>query len=296
MIRSDWTVPASSAGYSTIAKTYEITVRMAQAYAAGTGDYNPRYFNDHSPEGIVAPPCLVYRLQWNAREMREAPRETVPPTQYVHAGSDIRFQRLMRPGDVITVQGKRVAVAQRPPGVYVLTRYEMRDSTGALVAVSDDSAIARDARVDGEEASLIDSPPSPRPDGTEIGGWSTTVNVAREAAHVYTECADIWNPIHTERRIALAAGLPDIILQGSATLAVAARELVNRIASGDPSRLARLAGQLRAMVIPGEDIQVVSSGIRVEGEDGIAFFEVLNASGQPAVKNGVAVFRRAAIP
>ena len=27
---------------------------------------------------------------------------------------------------------------------------------------------------------------------------------------MYTECARIWNPIHTDRAVALAAGLPDI--------------------------------------------------------------------------------------
>ena len=40
------------------------------------------------------------------------------------------------------------------------------------------------------------------------------------AAHVYTECARIWNPIHTDVAYARAAGLPDIILHGTATLAL----------------------------------------------------------------------------
>ena len=41
------------------------------------------------------------------------------------------------------------------------------------------------------------------------------------AAHVYTECAHIWNPVHTDRAVALAAGLPDLILHGSALVALA---------------------------------------------------------------------------
>jgi acyl dehydratase len=276
----------------TVARTYEISVRMAQAYAAGVGDWNPLYFNDDSPEGVLAPPCLVYSLQWNARDMPGAPLGTAPPTTYVHASTDLRFQRPFHAGDVITVQGKRIEVAQRPPGVYVVTRFEMRDATGALVSTVDDGAIARGARTDGPDVSLEETPPLPRPTGREIDGWSITAPIAREAPHVYTECADIWNPIHTERRVALAAGLPDIILQGSATMALAARELVNRVASGDPTRLARLAGQFRAMVIPGEETCVACSGVSA-GEQGgrVAFFEVLNSKGEPAVKGGTAVFR-----
>ena len=269
---------------------------MAQAYAAGVGDWNPLYFNDDSPDGVLAPPCLVYRLQWNAREMPGAPLGTAPPTSYVHASTDLRFERPLRAGDVVTVQGRRIEVSQRPPGVYVVTRFEMRDDAGSLLATVDDGAIARGAHTDGPDVSLDGTPPLPRPTGRETGGWSVTVAIAREAPHVYTECADIWNPIHTERRVALAAGLPDIILQGSATMAIAARELVNRVASGDPARLARLAGQFRAMVIPGRKSALSApEPLPTSERRTIAFFEVLNSKGEPAVKGGTAVFRPGAV-
>ncbi len=295
MADGEWTVSTAAAGALTVARTYDVSVRMAQAYAAGVGDWNPCYFYDDSPDGILAPPCLVYSLQWNARGMPDVSMGTAPPIRYVHAATDLRFERPIRAGDSITVQGRLVAVVQRPPGAYVLTRFEMRDPSGALVATVDDGAIARGAHCDGPDVSLAETPPLPIASGEETGGWSVTIPISREAAHVYTECADIWNPIHTERRVALAAGLPDIILQGSATMAIAARELVNQVASGDPTRLARLAGQFRAMVIPGSDIRVVCSGVSSPaGERGerFAFFEVLNSQGEPAVKRGTAIFRQ----
>ena len=46
------------------------------------------------------------------------------------------------------------------------------------------------------------------------------VAVAQGAAHTYTESARIWNPIHTDASVAEAAGLPAIILHGTATLAL----------------------------------------------------------------------------
>ena len=46
------------------------------------------------------------------------------------------------------------------------------------------------------------------------------IEVAATAAHVYTECARIFNPIHTDLAYARAAGLPGIILHGTATLAL----------------------------------------------------------------------------
>jgi acyl dehydratase len=301
MSQDSWTVSTASAGLKTIARTYEISVRMAQAYAAGVGDWNPVYFHDESPGDVLAPPCLVYALQWNARMMPGVNQGTAPPTRGVHASTDLRFERPIRAGDVLTVQGTRIAVCQRKPGVYVVTRFEMRDQTGTLVATVDDGGIVRGAHTDGPDVVLADTPPLPAPTGDPQDGWSTTVPIAREAAHVYTECADIWNPIHTERRVALDAGLPHSILQGSAIIALAAKELTNRVAGGDPTRLARLAGQFRAMVIPGSEIQVVCSGVCSSSQhessdythERVAFFEVLNAEKQTALRGGVAVFRGA---
>ncbi len=292
LMSEDWTVSTQSAGALTIARTYEITVRVAQAYAAGVGDWNPIYFHDDAPEGILAPPCLVYSLQWNARHMPGVWLGTVPPTQGVHSSTDLRFVRPLRAGDLLTVQGRRIAVRQIKPGVEVTDRFDIRDNRGNLAATVDQGSILRGARTDGPNISLEETPPLPAPNGSESGDWSAAVRIAREAPHVYTECADIWNPIHTERRIALAAGLPDIILQGSATAAIAARELINRIVGGDPSRLERLAGQFRAMVIPGSEIRVECNGVSASSAgQRTAFFEVKNERGEPALKSGVAVFR-----
>ena len=109
-------------------------------------------------------------------------------------------------------------------------------------------------------------------------------SIAREAPHVYTECADIWNPIHTERQVALAAGLPDIILHGTATWALAAREIVRRRCDGDPARLARLHGRFAAMVIPGTKITLDIGAT----DAGVVPFVVRNADGDPALARGVA--------
>jgi acyl dehydratase len=119
-----------------------------------------------------------------------------------------------------------------------------------------------------------------------------SIPIAREAPHVYTECADIWNPIHTERQVALAAGLPDIILHGTATWALAAREIVRHRCNGDPLRLRRLHGRFAAMVIPGSDIEVeIGEAVAHAGGEGCDAirFGVRNAAGELAVAEGVAL-------
>jgi acyl dehydratase len=78
----------------------------------------------------------------------------------------------------------------------------------------------------------------------------------RGLCHTYTECARIWNPIHTERAVALRAGLHDIILHGTATWALAARAVLDARAGGDVRRLRRLAGRFRAPVDAGATLLV----------------------------------------
>ena len=110
------------------------------------------------------------------------------------------------------------------------------------------------------------------------------IPIAKEMAHVYTECASIWNPIHTERTVALEAGLPDMILHGTATWALAGREVVERRCGGDPTRLRRLHGRFRAMVIPGHPI-TLELGSRTED---LVRFRVLNHLGEEAISDGLA--------
>ena len=97
-------------------------------------------------------------------------------------------------------------------------------TTNGLVSTTDFSALYRDVKLDGAERNVaaVEDPPRHARSGT-----NRRCSVAATAAHIYTECARIWNPIHTDRAYARAAGLPDIILHGTATLALSVSKLVD---------------------------------------------------------------------
>ena len=99
------------------------------------------------------------------------------------------------------------------------------------------------------------------------------------APFIYDGCTDIHFPIHTSRKFANDVGLPGIIHQGTATLAYAARELVNREARGNPALLKALACRFTGMVRPGSDDRTADSGMLVA-------FDVLNAEGKKAISDG----------
>jgi acyl dehydratase len=107
------------------------------------------------------------------------------------------------------------------------------------------------------------------------------------APFIYDGCTGIHFPIHTSVKFARAVGLPDIIHQGTATLALAVREVINREVGGDPRTVRSIAGRFTGMVISGSEIRIQLAG-RETGRGGDhLFFHVLNQEGKKAISEGV---------
>jgi acyl dehydratase len=115
--------------------------------------------------------------------------------------------------------------------------------------------------------------------------WQERVAVAANAAWVYTECARIWNPIHTDLAVARAAGLRAPILHGTATLALAVSRVIARDLGGDASGVRAVRGRFSGMV-------AMPSSLTVRGRaatgDGIAF-DAVAADGTPVLTLGVVI-------
>ena len=285
-----FTIATDRVGRRTIAVSTELTKRRLLAFAAGIGEWAPQYSDDLREGGLLGHPGLVESLMWAARFMPDDDTDPRAIPFGVHATTDWRFQRAFRAGDVITTQGEVITVAQIPPGAISTTRYRMLDSHGDEVAVMDTSGIMRGMRTDGPDRVLSTAPPLPERVVASEPLWSTVVPLPPQTAHIYTECADIWNPTHTERRFAQDAGLPDPILHGSCTFAFSVRELMRRYLDNDPQRLRRVAGQFRSIVMLGDPITVQAMGETRDGGRRVVFWETRNVQGAPAVANGVLVF------
>jgi acyl dehydratase len=108
---------------------------------------------------------------------------------------------------------------------------------------------------------------------------------------IYDGCANIYFPIHTSRGFARQVGLPGIILQGTATLSLAAREILDREAERDPGRLITFSGRFSGMVLPGTCIRVriLKKNPGPAGTD--LHFIVYNQEGRPAVSRGYAFIK-----
>lgn len=265
--------------------------RETMNFAASVGDNNPYYFDDTREGGIIAPPMLSTALTWpiyvNRHEywgMSAWPEEVYH--RQVHFTEAIIMHRPLLPGDSLTIRGQIYGVLPQRGGSLSIVRFEAEDAQGNAVFTEYGGAFYRGVRCADEgrtEGKVYAPPPVPE---TAAVLWEHTISIDPLAAHVYDGCTGLSFPIHTSKKFAQSMGLRTPILQGTATLSMALRDLVNREAEGDPTRVKELSCSFRGMVTPGSDITLRLLA-RTETETGVnLFYEVLNDEGKKAVAEG----------
>jgi acyl dehydratase len=272
-------------GESTRAFSHDVDARWIMAYAAGLGDLNPLYM-DTEAMTVSAHPVFPVCLEWPViLSSRELPGyESTTPEEGgrgVHAAHDLHLYRPIQAGESLTTRATIISLKSIRPGAAQMTRLDTTDAKGELVCRTYQLGISRGVAVTGEPAEIEAAPELPaRPDGARVVA-SYPVEVPAAAAHVYTECARIWNPIHTDRAVALAAGLPDIILHGTATMALAVSRLMKEHLDGKPERVRRLGGRFAAMVLMPSTLSLEVVSV----DDGVIHYDVRTEDGQAAFQN-----------
>lgn len=275
-----------------------ITARRALALAAIFPDAGPEDLDDAAPGGLMAPPWIVATLEWAASTRARGGSfglDADEARRAVHAGQDTRFLRPVPIGARVVVESRIEAVSATRAGARLVSRMAILDADdGRPYSVSHSTSIFRGVALSGDPVAVpsADAPaedPAVSGAADVIGATEAAppveMNLTRGFAHIYTECADIWNPIHTERRVALAAGLPDIIVHGSALWALAGHVIL-RARGGADRRLGRLACRFSAMVPAGTPVRLEHAAAPERPD--LVRFTLRNQEGQEALSQGLA--------
>ena len=287
---------ASLIGTETEPHVSEVDERWTMAYAAGLGDSLDCYFDTRRPDGIVAHPLFPVCFEWPAAGLLRAKhRGKMSPAEAargVHATHHTIIDRALRPPQRVTTRAVIAGIERRKPGAFEVTRFETVDDKGAPICTTYTGNIYRQVEIAGDERPAT-MPVIPAPKTTPARPRAESrVPVSAGAANVYTECARIWNPIHTDAKVAAAAGLPAIILHGTATLALAVSQIIAIEAANDPERVAEIYGRFGAMVfMPSELALRIIARERIAGGRDAIFFEALSSEGGRAVRDGVVILR-----
>ncbi|MEO7370775.1 MAG: MaoC/PaaZ C-terminal domain-containing protein, partial [Ilumatobacteraceae bacterium] len=208
--------------------------------------------------------------------------------QGIHIGHDLIIARRVRPGESITVHAHIAAVARRASGATQVTMFVASDDAGDTVWRTRFTSLFLGVELEGEPSTeATDWPPLPESVPTADPLASRQSFVRSIDAHVYSECARIWNPIHTDITAARRAGLAAPILHGTATLARAI-SIATDLADVPLAAVSRVACQFGSMVTPGSTLDV-----RLLAVNGNALgFDVLDEGGRGAVSNATIHLRR----
>ena len=191
----------------------------------------------------------------------------------VHAQHDLVIHRPLRVGEAVHCSVRIVSAQPRSPGAFVVYRFETVDGKGERVTTTDFGALYRGVRLDRAAGEAVKDPQPLDAKLQPVGD----IAIAATAAHVYTECARIWNPIHTDVAYARAAGLPDIILHGTATLAYSISAVLKRW----PQAVRRVTCRFAGMVPMPSTLSVHAA------REGAAIqFETRNHRGETVISRG----------
>jgi len=260
---------------------HDIDARWLMAYAAGLGETDARYFDTLAPGGPAAHPVFPVCYEWPvllAVRAQATPEEIA--LRSVHATHDLTVHRAPQAGDTLETTARVTGLAHRRAGTLLTVRLETVDAHGRRVTTSDYGSVYRGVGFEGDDAGV----------GVEGRGGSgmpaeaveLPVEIPTGLAHVYTECARIWNPIHTDVAVARAAGLADIILHGTATLALAVSRVLYH-AAADPRAVGRVSARFTGMVPLPSRLTVRAA----ETPDGKAFlFEAAGQDGAIVLSGG----------
>jgi acyl dehydratase len=276
----------------------EIDARWLMAYAAALGDVHAAYLDTTRPEGVIGHPIFPVCYEWPlAVELRASALSESIAVRSVHATHDLRLRRRARAGDRLSTTATVISSEPRAPGAFVVTRLETVDADGRSVSTTDYGSIYRGVQCERAAlaprvAGLADSTGDagtdrpPRDGSPPRRDWSVEVPVPAGLAHTYTECARIWNPIHTDKAVARSAGLPDIILHGTATLALAVSAALQRAGVDPAAGIARIGCRFTGMVPLPSVITVEDARHGRPPARRLIAFQVLGADGRLVLRDG----------
>jgi acyl dehydratase len=258
-----------------------IDARWLMAYAAAVGETDARYYDTSARGGPAPHPLFPVCYEWPvALALRAKVIDDALAPLGVHVSHRLAVHRPARAGDELRTSGQVTALTRRPRGTLVVIRYTTVDGTGAPVSTTDYGSLYRGVELRGEP---VDAGWKRTDAVTPAVRWAEEVPVTAQAAHVYTEGARIYNPIHTDIAVARAAALPALILHGTATLALAVSRVVARDLGGDPTLVRGVSGRFTGMVTMPSTLVV-----RARDADHARIpFDAVDSTGRSVLADGV---------
>jgi acyl dehydratase len=277
-------IPGTVAGTEVGALSTSLDARWVMAYSAALGMDDPRYYDTLAPDGPVAHPLFSVCYEWPAvLALRSKAVKESWALLGVHSTHHVIIHRLPSTADRLLTRAQIILVRPSRAGTLVVARLSTVDRNGRPVTTTDYGSVYRGITTEREARAPVEPLARPSPPASTETRWTAAVPVGPRAAHIYSECARIWNPIHTDIAAARSAGLTAPILHGSATLALAVSRVIEQDLGGDPARVKEIAVRFTGLVFMPSTFTV-----RGRGRTGdLLAFDAVDERGESVLSDGV---------
>ncbi len=263
--------------------------RWLLAYATSVGDRRPAVSDLDTPGGIIGHPVFPVCLEWPLIMAGSPGVELSPGTleRGLHVTHRIVLHQPIRAGQRLVSSARLVALERRSVGTYVGVQFETNQGTVPTVS-SYVGMLYRGVDVVGAQSRR--STPARVLAVPEATMRIATFDVDETNAVIYTECARIWNPIHTDIRVARAGGLRQTVLHGTECLARAMTAVLAYLPSQYGDMLATVECRFADVVEPGSSLRIMVSELVSHGPVSAIGFEVHSSEHRRAIRDGYATF------
>jgi hypothetical protein len=268
-------------------KPYLFTVedRHVSNFAAAIGDENSHYYVSANTNILCSHPVFPVRISWEIiKNLSLWLKSEVPfdlNTPLVHHSEYLEIQRLPKPGDQLTLSGQIAAFLPHSRGSRLVLRFSYVDKQKQPLLTEFVTAILFNVRC-ADAGKQLDLPPAIQRVTEDKIIWEEQIAISRLTPFIYDGCTDIVYGIHTDQKFALRMGLPDIILQGTATLAISISTILKKELNCDPQTVRLLAGKFTDIVVPPNRLTVRL----LKQENNQFYFDVHQKNGNFVIRGG----------
>lgn len=264
------------------AQPYSWTDKDAMLYALGIGMGSDPMNLDELPfvyeSGLKAVPTMATTVAWGAGP--GIGKMGINFLLVVHGEQKVEFHKPF-PTEASVLASSQVigAYDKGDKGAVIYNETVLADAkTGEKIATLTGSTFARG---DGNFGGPSEGAPEPHEVPTRAPDLSVDIATKPDQALIYRLSGD-RNPLHSDPRIAAAAGFPRPILHGLCTYGITCRAVLQAYCGFDPARIKSHQVRFSSPVFPGETITV---DLWKDGEV-VSFEARVKSRGVTVVKNG----------
>ncbi|MFW9905495.1 MAG: MaoC/PaaZ C-terminal domain-containing protein [Candidatus Thorarchaeota archaeon] len=266
-----------------LGRTYEgpietVDPEKTMAYAKATNESNSKYYEADENKLAIPPLFPVTMLIDPMKQMVMDDTFNLDIFRMVHGEQEILYHRPLRPWDKIKTKVELDSIDVKEAGDILWAKirgysqeelvFEMR--AGMFFRKPKKRVRSKKKEEIIEEEILI----------------SKKMKVTSDQSVRYAAASGDTNPIHIDRDIAIAVGLPDIILHGICTLAFATQAIVDEMADGDPTKVKSIKTRFSKPVFMNDTLTTEGWILEESITKKIVGFKTKNEVGEAVLRHG----------